>query len=56
MTPIALVQIEPALVVTRNDSPYKTLGDFIAAAKESRASSSSPAARSHRARTWCGNC
>src|SRR6267378_3088719 len=29
MTPIAL-----ALVVTRNDSPYKTLGDFIAAAKE----------------------
>jgi putative tricarboxylic transport membrane protein len=28
------VQIEPALVVTRNDSPYKTLGDFIAAAKE----------------------
>jgi putative tricarboxylic transport membrane protein len=34
MTPIALVQIEPALVVTRNDSPYKTLGDFISAAKQ----------------------
>src|SRR5437870_2868161 len=34
MTPIALVQIEPALVVTRNDSPFKTFGEFIAAAKE----------------------
>src|SRR5258708_13403337 len=34
MTPIALVQIEPALAVTRADSPYRTLGDFIAAAKE----------------------
>src|SRR4029077_5574554 len=34
MTPIALVQIEPALGVTRNDSPYKALGGFIAAAKE----------------------
>jgi putative tricarboxylic transport membrane protein len=34
MTPIALVQIEPALVVTRNDSPYETLGDFISAAKQ----------------------
>jgi len=31
--PIALVQIEPALVVTRADSPYRTLADFIAAAK-----------------------
>jgi putative tricarboxylic transport membrane protein len=34
MTPIALIQIEPALVVTRADSPYKTLADFIAAAKQ----------------------
>jgi len=34
LTPIALVQIEPALVVTTAASPFKTLGDFIAAAKE----------------------
>jgi putative tricarboxylic transport membrane protein len=34
MTPIALIQIEPALVVTTAASPYKTLGDFVAAAKE----------------------
>ena len=34
MTPIALVQIEPALVVVRADSPVKTLADFIAAAKD----------------------
>jgi len=34
MTPIALIQIEPALAVTRADSPYRTLGDFIAAAKD----------------------
>lgn len=34
MTPIALVQIEPALVVTRADSPYKTLADFITAATQ----------------------
>lgn len=34
MSPIALVQIEPALVVVRADSAIKSLADFIAAAKE----------------------
>src|SRR4051794_32050002 len=34
MTPIGLVQIEPALVVVRADSAIKTLADFIAAAKD----------------------
>lgn len=34
MTPIARVVVEPALVVVRADSPYKSLQDFVAAAKE----------------------
>src|SRR5215475_7033834 len=34
MSPIALVQIEPALVVVLADSPHKTLADVIAAAKD----------------------
>jgi putative tricarboxylic transport membrane protein len=34
MNPIARLVIEPALVVVRADSPYKTLADFINAAKE----------------------
>jgi len=34
MSPIALVQIEPALVVVRADSAVKTLADFIGAAQE----------------------
>ena len=34
MTPIVRLVIEPALVVVRADSPYKTMQDFINAAKE----------------------
>src|SRR5215813_5072829 len=34
MTPVALVQIEPALVVVRADSAIKTLAGFVAAAKD----------------------
>ena len=34
LTPIALVITEPGLIAVRADSPYKTLADFIAAAKE----------------------
>lgn len=34
MTPIARLVVEPALAVVKADSPYKTLADFIAAAKE----------------------
>src|SRR5262249_39432736 len=33
MTPIARLVVEPALVVVRADSPYQTVADFIAAAK-----------------------
>jgi putative tricarboxylic transport membrane protein len=35
LTPIALQVIEPGLVVVRADSPYKTLKDFVDAAKAS---------------------
>jgi putative tricarboxylic transport membrane protein len=34
MTPIVRLVVEPALVVVRADSPLKTLGDFINAAKQ----------------------
>src|SRR5262245_58981866 len=34
MSPIARLVVEPALVVVRADSPFKTLADFINAAKE----------------------
>lgn len=33
MTPISRLVLEPALIVTRADAPYKTLRDFIEAAK-----------------------
>lgn len=33
LTPLARLAIDPFLVLVRNDSPYKTLGDFIADAK-----------------------
>jgi putative tricarboxylic transport membrane protein len=34
MTPLAMVNIEPALVVVRADSSFKTLADFVNAAKD----------------------
>jgi putative tricarboxylic transport membrane protein len=34
MSPVARLVVEPALVVVKADSPYKSLGDFITAAKE----------------------
>jgi len=34
LTPIARLVLEPALIAVKADSPYRTLGDFIAAAKE----------------------
>ncbi|HXF52696.1 MAG TPA: tripartite tricarboxylate transporter substrate binding protein [Hyphomicrobiaceae bacterium] len=34
LTPIALMVKEPGLIVTNADSPYKTLKEFVAAAKE----------------------
>ena len=34
MTPIARLVLEPAVVVVKNDAPYKTLKDFIDAAKK----------------------
>lgn len=34
LTPIANLLVEPAVIVVKGDSPYKTLGDFIAAAKK----------------------
>ena len=34
LTPIARLVLEPALIAVKADAPYKTLGDFITAAKE----------------------
>jgi putative tricarboxylic transport membrane protein len=34
LTPIARLVLEPALIAVKADAPYKTLGDFIAAAKQ----------------------
>jgi putative tricarboxylic transport membrane protein len=34
LQPIARLVLEPALIAVKADSPYKTLGDFIAAAKQ----------------------
>jgi putative tricarboxylic transport membrane protein len=34
LTPIARLVLEPALIAVKNDSPYKTLKDFIGAAKQ----------------------
>jgi putative tricarboxylic transport membrane protein len=34
LTPIARLVLEPALIAVKGDSPYKTLKDFIAAAKQ----------------------
>jgi tripartite-type tricarboxylate transporter receptor subunit TctC len=34
LTPIANLLVEPAVIVVKGDSPYRTLGDFIEAAKK----------------------
>ena len=34
LTPIANLIVEPSVIVVKGDSPYRTLGDFIAAAKK----------------------
>ena len=34
LTPIARLVLEPALIAVKADAPFKTLGDFVAAAKE----------------------
>jgi len=55
LTPISLMLTEPALIVVRADSPYKTLGDFIEAAKANpgkmKQSGGSPLARDALVRT-----
>lgn len=33
LTPVVRLVLEPAVIAVKNDAPYKTLGDFIAAAK-----------------------
>ena len=33
LTPIVRLVLEPAVIAVKNDAPYKTLGDFVAAAK-----------------------
>jgi putative tricarboxylic transport membrane protein len=49
MTPIARVAIEPAVMIVRGDSPYRSVADFVAAARERpgqlRQSGGSPTAR-----------
>ena len=57
MSPIARLVVEPALVVVLADSPYKSLGQFIEAAKAKPGQAAAgPAARSPRARTRCASC
>ena len=34
LTPVARLVLEPALIAVKADAPYKTLGDFVAAAKK----------------------
>jgi putative tricarboxylic transport membrane protein len=34
LTPVARLVLEPALIAVKADAPYKTLGDFVAAAKQ----------------------
>jgi len=34
LTPVARLVLEPALIAVKADAPYKTLGEFVAAAKE----------------------
>jgi putative tricarboxylic transport membrane protein len=34
LTPVSRLVLEPALIAVKADSPYKTLGEFVAAAKE----------------------
>src|SRR5499433_4296666 len=34
LTPVARLVLEPAVIAVKADAPYKTLGDFVAAAKE----------------------
>ncbi len=49
MTPIARVAIEPAVMIVRGESPYRSVGDFVTAARERpgqvRQSGGSPTAR-----------
>jgi putative tricarboxylic transport membrane protein len=35
LTPVARLVLEPALIAVKADAPYKTLGEFVAAAKQS---------------------
>ncbi len=55
LTPISLMLLEPALIAVRADSPFKTLGDFIEAAKANpgkmKQSGGSPLARDALVRT-----
>ena len=37
LTPIARLVLEPAVIAVKADAPYKTLADFIEAAKKNRA-------------------
>ena len=56
LTPVTRLVTEPALIVVRPDSPFKTLADFIKAAKRSLVASSNPAVRSPRVTTWYASC
>ena len=55
LTPVARLVLEPALIAVKSDAPYKTLADFVNAAKQKPGSSSSRAARSPAATTWCAS-
>ena len=57
MTPISRLVIEPAVIVVRADSPFKTLQRRHRRGAQGRpARSSRPAARRWRATRWCASC
>ena len=56
MTPIARLVVEPAVIVVRADSPFKTLRDVMNAALKELERSARRAARRSRATRWCASC
>ena len=55
LTPIARLVLEPAVIAVKADAPYKTLADFVNAAKQKPGELKQSGARSRAATTSCAS-
>ena len=54
--PVSLLATAPVILMAHPKVPAKTLAEFVALAKASRASSTTPPAATARPRIWAANC